>query len=94
MSRRLAFLGPLAFGLALAGCAHRPEPRIETVIAKVPVREPCVPADTPPAPAAYPDDALPAGPEHLVDRYRLRGAGNEARKARLATLEPIIAACR
>ena len=78
--------------LFLGGCAlipHRPpQPTV------VPIAVPCVPASVAPAPSSYADDNLPTGPAHIVDRYRLGASANEARKARLAIIEPVISACR
>lgn len=81
--------------VALSGCAPRTphEPRLTPVVAKVPIAVSCVPSTIGPPPA-YADAALPAGSAALVDRYRLRGVASEQRKARLAVVEPIIAACR
>lgn len=83
MSERvlLTLIGLWAIGLPVAGCAHAPP------------AAGCM-AHVPPAPAAYPDDSLPAGPAAIVTRYQLRTAANEARKARLAILEPVVNACR
>lgn len=80
--------------LMLSACAHTPEPKIVTREVKVPVIAPCVSAAVPPAPTSYPDDHLPEGPAAVVDRYRLKLAANERRKARLAIIEPVIAGCR
>jgi hypothetical protein len=93
MSRLCPRALSLGFALVCGGCAHTPAPRVETVTVKVPIIAACVPASLPPAPA-YADAHLPRGAEHLVDRYRLGASANEARKARLAVVEPVIAACR
>lgn len=79
--------------LALAACTTPSEPKVRTVEVKVPVRQACVPADTP-APVSYPDARLPTGAEAVAERFQFIAASNEARKARLAILEPIISACR
>lgn len=76
--------------MLLAGCgALRPRPPV-----LVPVREACTPRDFPPAPQTYADDALPTAPEAAAERYRQIAAANAQRKARLALVEPVIAACR
>lgn len=77
--------------LFLGGCDKTLPP---PPTALVPIREACVPADFPKPPATYADDTLPPGADHLVDRFRLRSSANEARKARLAVVEPVIASCR
>lgn len=83
----------LVIASALVGCGHTPA-RVQTVTALIPVKEACVPKDFPPPPAGYADDDLPAGPAHLVDRFKLRSSANEARKGRLALVEPVISKCR
>lgn len=77
----------------LAACQTVAEPKVRTVEVKVPVRVACVPADLPPKPAAFADDALTAGtpPD---ERYKAIAVANQERRARLARTEPIIAACR
>lgn len=75
----------------LGGCTKTLPP---PPTALVPIREACVPVDFPKAPPGYADDTLPPGADHLVDRFRLRSSANEARKARLAVVEPVIASCR
>lgn len=85
------FLAPALF---LAACATtNAEPEIRTVEVKVPVREACVPADLPPKPSSYADDALNAGtpPD---ERYKAIAVANQQRKARLARVEPVISGCR
>lgn len=89
MTRALVILA----ALALAGCASHPKP-LTTLTALVPIKEACVPADFPPAPAGYADDHPPQGAAHLVDRFRLGAAANAARKARLAVVEPVVEHCR
>lgn len=80
--------------LALAACVSPGDPKVRTVEVQVPITRACVPADTPPAPAAYPDQGAkdPAVSPH--DRYQRIAAANAARDARLAIVEPIIAGCR
>lgn len=60
----------------------------------VPIAAPCIPAEFP-AQGAYPDTdhALLTAPD-AVERYRLLALGREERVARLALLEPTIAACK
>lgn len=83
----------LLAALALAGCGTTAEPKVRTVEVKVPVARACVPADLPPKPAAYADDALTAGtpPD---ERYKAIATANQERRARLARTEPVIQACR
>ncbi|MFN3585206.1 hypothetical protein [Phenylobacterium sp.] len=84
----------LAPALLLAACAtNRAEPEIRTVEVQVPVAKACVPADLPAKPSAYADDALD-GTTPPDERYRLTATANQQRKARLARIEPVIAACR
>jgi hypothetical protein len=80
--------------LALAACSTTAEPKVRTVEVKVPVRVACVPADTAEPPASYPDARLPTAAEAIAERFQLIAAANEARKARLALIEPIVAGCR
>lgn len=79
--------------ILLGGCATV-EPTLRGTVARVPIHAACVPAKVPPRPAGYADDNLPRGAANLVTRYRLGASANEARKARLAILEPVIEACR
>lgn len=77
--------------LLLASCGSVREP---VRMVEVPVRAACVPADFPPAPRLYADDNLPTTPEAAPERYRQIAAANEQRRARLAVVEPVVAACR
>ncbi len=79
--------------LLLTACATTPEPQIVTREVLIKVREPCVPATVEAAPT-YPDANLPSEPTMAAERYRLIAAANERRKARLAVVEPVLAACR
>lgn len=92
----LVFVFMAAFmAFMLSACATAPaEPKVRVVVQKVPIRDACVPPDVKPAPSAYPDDNLPSDPEAAPERMLGTAAANERRKARLAELEPIIAACR
>ena len=79
----------------LSGCetAGRRDPETRTVEVLVPVSKPCVDPATPQPPDSYSDD----GVDQLgdpVERVRRRAAGLQERKARLAILEPVVAACR
>ena len=83
--------------LALAGCAHTPEPEIRTVEVKVPVDDPACAREAVArlgeAPA-YPDtpEALRAAP-NLFERVKLILAGRELRIAREAALKDTLEAC-
>lgn len=84
--------GFILLALVLAGCATVvPEPKVVTKEVLVPVSRACVPSSLPPAPA-YADDGMVTNDP--VERTLRRGGANQQRKARLAILEPIIAACR
>jgi hypothetical protein len=83
--------------LALAGCAHTPEPEIRTVEVKVPVDDPACAreavarlGDAP----AYPDtpEAIRAAP-NLFERVKLILAGRELRIAREAALKDALEVC-
>lgn len=83
--------------LALAGCAHTPEPEIRTVEVKVPVDDPACAreavarlGDAP----AYPDtpEAIRAAP-NLFERVKLILAGRELRIAREAAITDALEAC-
>ena len=83
--------------LALAGCAHTPEPEIRTVEVKVPVDDPACAREAVArlgeAPA-YPDtpEAIRAAP-NLFERVKLLLAGRELRIAREAALKGALEAC-
>lgn len=83
--------------LALAGCAHTPEPEIRTVEVKVPVDDPACAREAVArlgeAPA-YPDtpEALRAAP-NLFERVKLILAGRELRIAREAALKDALEVC-
>lgn len=83
--------------LALAGCAHTPEPEIRTVEVKVPVDDPACAREAVArlgeAPA-YPDtpEAIRAAP-NLFERVKLLLAGRELRIAREAALADALTAC-
>lgn len=83
--------------LALAGCAHTPEPEIRTVEVKVPVDDPACAREAVArlgeAPA-YPDtpEAIRAAP-NLFERVKLLLAGRELRIAREAALKDALEAC-
>jgi hypothetical protein len=79
--------------LALAACASTSEPKIVIHEVKVPVTVACVPADLPAKPASYADDALTASTP-ADQRYIAIAGANQARKARLARIEPVIQSCR
>ena len=79
----------LALLLLLAACGT---PRSNNVA--LPIRVGCMSENVPPPPGSYPDDDLPTAKDAAADRYRLTAAANQRRKARLALLEPVIAACR
>lgn len=82
-----------ASALFLAACQTTAEPQIVTKEVFVPVVKPCVPNDTPQKPLSYADDDLTSTtPPDL--RYKAIATANQARKARLARIEPIIAGCR
>lgn len=83
--------------LALAGCAHTPEPEIRTVEVKVPVDDPACAREAVArlgAASAYPDtpEAIRAAP-NLFERVKLILAGRELRIAREAALEDALEAC-
>jgi hypothetical protein len=80
--------------LALTACQTPTEPKVQIREVQVPIRQACVPTETPQPPASYPDDTQPKGPEHLAERLRNIAAANELRRGRLAILEPVIKACR
>lgn len=76
----------------LCGCATKAEPQIRTVEVKVPVTRPCVAPDVPPPPRYADGDLNSATPPD--QRYLKTATANQERKARLARIEPVIAACR
>ena len=76
--------------MCLGACATKPTAPIEV---RIPVSTPCVSADVPAPPASYADDAL-ASVTDPVERTQRRAAANLQRKARLAIVEPVLAACR
>lgn len=76
-------------GLLLAGCATAKAP--EKVF--IPLAKACVPDDVPQAPAHYSDHDL-GQTSDPAERMRKVGAANLERKARLAVVEPVLAACR
>lgn len=83
--------------LALAGCAHSPEPEIRTVEVKVPVDDPACAREAVArlgAAPAYPDtpEAIRAAP-NLFERVKLILAGRELRIAREAALKDALEAC-
>lgn len=83
--------------LALAGCAHTPEPEIRTVEVKVPVDDPACAREAVArlgAAPAYPDtpEAIRAAP-NLFERVKLLLAGRELRIAREAALKDALEAC-
>ena len=87
----------LVLGALLAGCASkpapRPEPEIRTVEVAVPVPVGCVPPNIA-KPSAYPDtDAALRRAADAAERYQLVFAGRQLRSARLAEIEPVVAAC-
>jgi hypothetical protein len=89
---RVVLLCALALSVSACASSGKREPEIRTVEVLVPVREACVPPDVP-TPGEYADVALTdATPPD--ERYRLIAQGNLERKARLARIEPIVAACR
>lgn len=104
MTRRRFLAGlarPLALLLGLAvlcACSSvpKPEPQVRTIEVKVPVREACAPGrdQLPNPPAGYADAGLSADVGDAAERYRRIATANEQRKARLALVEPVIAACR
>lgn len=79
----------------LGGCTTLPKEKPITApkVVQTPISKACVPADLPAAPATYPDDALTAS-SPADERFRLNAAANQARKARLAIVEPVIQTCR
>lgn len=83
--------------LALAGCAHTPEPEIRTVEVKVPVDDPACAREAVArlgAAPAYPDtpEAIRAAP-NLFERVKILLAGRELRIAREAALKDALEAC-
>lgn len=83
--------------LALAGCAHTPEPEIRTVEVKVPVDDPACAREAVArlgAAPAYPDtpEAIRAA-HNLFERVKLLLAGRELRIAREAALKDALEAC-
>lgn len=92
---KMTYFSSAVMCAALAGCAtdHPSDPEIQIQQVSVPVATSCVPADVPPPPATYPDDAI-AQMSDPVDRTLARAAANQLRKARLAILEPVIKGCR
>lgn len=86
----------MTLALYLAACATAPaEPKVRVVEAKVAVAASCVPKDKDPGPPKpYADASLPTGAEAVAQRFKFIAAANEQRKARLAVLEPVLAACR
>jgi hypothetical protein len=83
----------LLLTLALSACAHRPEPRIETVEVPVPIAVKCA-ADPGPTPT-YPDSdaALRAAP-NIFERTKLLLAGRKLRIGREGELEAAVSGCR
>lgn len=80
--------------LFLAGCATKdgPAPKLPERVF-VPVREPCISSDVPPAPERYADHDLDATADP-AERLRKVGQANLQRRARLTIVEPAVAACR
>lgn len=78
--------------LAASGCATTgaPEPKVVVKEVQVPVLRSCVPKDLP-EPGAYADD-VPG--KDAAERFQKAAGANQQRKARLAVLEPVLAACR
>lgn len=84
----------LLFGLEACATDAAPAPQARVVTVEVPVARPCIPRDqVPDPPPAYADADLANAPD-AAERYRLVAAANAQRKARLAVVEPAIAACR
>lgn len=84
---------PLAIiGMAVSACATAPEPRIETVTVKVPVRVNCTSNIPPPAQHADTDDALRLAKD-IHARVALLLAGRFTRMAETAELRASVAGC-
>jgi hypothetical protein len=83
---------------ALSACAgapaSSPEPRIITQVVDKPVATSCVPPETPEPPAYSDTDAALKAAADAAARYLLLIGGREERDARLATIEPVVQACR
>ena len=94
MNRTTLILTPAI--LALCGCATAPtpEPIIRTVEVLVPVARSCVPETLGAAPTYRVTVGTIIGAADGAERLRLGPAGMLERDARLAELEPVIAACR
>ena len=82
----------IIIGLAMSGCATTgaPEPKVVVKEVQVPVLRSCVPKDLP-EPGAYADD-VPG--KDAAERFQKAAGANQQRKARLALIEPVLAACR
>ena len=91
--RILTVVAAGAMVLPLAACQTAGAPKVVVKEVSIPVVRPCIPAEVPPAPAAYADDGVEMAADP-VERMQRRAAANLQRKARLAILEPVVAACR